>query len=73
MFNDDPFTQYIISLHETGLQINEMKKEYNYVPIEWYIQLLEKSIKTMEMYRDEVESNRKFSCEMGSILGIKPK
>lgn len=80
MFEEDPISQYIINLQNFGLEINELRKEHDQLPIEWFVQMIEESIKLSSMYREECESNRKFSREVEQYskqiarnLGIKTK
>lgn len=52
-FDNDPLGKYIIQLQDVGLQINEYKNELKLdtVPIDWYMDLLEHTIKLAEDYR----------------------
>lgn len=68
IFKDDPITEYIISLQETGLYVNEIRKESEYIPIECYIDLLNNFIQIAEMYRDESERNEKHMLETQKVI-----
>lgn len=68
MFEDDPITQYIISLQETGLYVNEIRKESEYIPVEWYTDLLNNFIQLAEMYRDDSERSEKRMLETQKLI-----
>lgn len=70
MFDNDVLTKYIICLQDTGLQINEIKEESGYIPVEWYIDLLNNSIRIAEMYRKDYEKSEEFKRVLGEQLEI---
>ena len=67
---DETISNYIMALQEQGLEMNEQALDYEYVPIESYISLLDKYITMTTYYRDEVQRVEKYKSRINEIFDI---